>query len=65
MTVLCTRMAAAVTLIGLAGALPTDFVVGQQVQTSSGPVTGHGASGAPEVSEYLGIPFVRYIHNCY
>ncbi|KAH7346723.1 Alpha/Beta hydrolase protein [Rhexocercosporidium sp. MPI-PUGE-AT-0058] len=34
-----------------------DFTVGQTVQTSSGPVTGHASSKFPEVSEYLGIPF--------
>ncbi|KAK0103599.1 hypothetical protein ONS95_005611 [Cadophora gregata] len=34
-----------------------DFTVGQTVETSSGPVTGHAATKFPEVSVYLGIPF--------
>lgn len=38
-------------------ALPA-FSVGQTVQTTSGPVQGHCASGRPDVSEYLGIPYV-------
>jgi carboxylesterase type B len=42
--------------IPLALAAPA-WIVGQQVDTSSGPVTGHGASLYPEVSEYLGIPY--------
>lgn len=31
------------------------------VQTSSGIVQGHVASGTSDVSEYLGIPFVRSV----
>ena len=34
-----------------------NWTVGQVVQTSSGPVTGHPASNSTDVSEYLGIPF--------
>jgi len=33
--------------------------VGAQVQTSSGLVSGHAASNATTVSEYLGIPFAQ------
>src|SRR5437868_6847980 len=33
--------------------------VGQAVQTTSGTVIGHPAAKAPQVSEYLGIPFAR------
>jgi hypothetical protein len=33
------------------------WVVGQQVQTSSGRVQGQAASNLTEVSEYLGIPY--------
>lgn len=33
------------------------WTVGQTVQTTSGPVSGHAASNETEVSEYLGIPF--------
>jgi len=33
--------------------------VGQTVETTSGPVSGHAASNATEVSEYLGIPFAK------
>jgi carboxylesterase type B len=29
------------------------------VHTTSGPVEGHAASVAPEVSEYLGIPYAQ------
>lgn len=36
-----------------------DFTVGQTVETSSGPVSGHAAASYSEVSEYLGIPFTR------
>lgn len=36
-----------------------NFTVGQIVDTSSGPVTGHAATEYPEVSEYLGIPFAQ------
>jgi cholinesterase len=35
----------------------SNWTVGQTVQTSSGPVSGHAASNASQVSEYLGIPF--------
>ncbi|KAH6871540.1 carboxylesterase [Thelonectria olida] len=35
------------------------WTVGQIVQTSSGPVQGHAASNAGEVSEYLGIPYAK------
>jgi len=33
--------------------------VGAQIQTSSGVVSGHPASNASGVSEYLGIPFAQ------
>jgi hypothetical protein len=33
------------------------WYVGQAVRTTSGTVVGHAAKGAPQVSEYLGIPF--------
>lgn len=35
----------------------SNWTVGQTVQTSSGPVTGHAAKNDSQVSEYLGIPF--------
>ena len=35
----------------------SNWTVGQTVQTSSGPVNGHAASNATQVSEYLGIPY--------
>jgi len=35
------------------------WTVGERVQTSSGPVDGHSAPSATEVSEYLGIPFAK------
>lgn len=35
------------------------WVVGQTVSTTSGPVQGHAASDASQVSEYLGIPFAQ------
>ena len=34
-----------------------NWTVGQVVQTSSGPVSGHPASVNTDVSEYLGIPY--------
>ena len=39
------------------GARQANWTVGQVVQTSSGPVTGHPASVSTDVSEYLGIPY--------
>lgn len=50
--------------ISLANAAPlscdqSDFTVGQVIETSSGPVAGHAATGYSEVSEYLGIPFAQ------
>jgi hypothetical protein len=39
-------------------AFPATYSVGQTVQTTSGPVKGHSASGLSDVSEYLGIPYV-------
>ena len=38
---------------------PVKWTVGQRVRTTSGLVDGHKTSGAPEVSEYLGIPYAR------
>lgn len=38
---------------------PGPWTVGQTVQTTSGPVDGHGASVASHVSEYLGIPYAQ------
>ncbi|KAK1982330.1 carboxylesterase [Colletotrichum cereale] len=35
------------------------WTVGQTITTSSGPVNGHAASGADQVSEYLGIPYAQ------
>lgn len=35
----------------------SNWTIGQTVQTSSGPVSGHSASNDSKVSEYLGIPF--------
>jgi len=37
----------------------TNWTVGQVVQTTSGPVTGHAAKNDSQVSEYLGIPFAK------
>lgn len=42
-------------------ALPSPYSIGQTVQTTSGPVQGHSASGRTEASEYLGIPYVCQI----
>jgi hypothetical protein len=36
-----------------------DCIIGEVVETSSGPVIGHAAPDYPEVSEYLGIPFAQ------
>lgn len=35
------------------------FCVGEEVNTSSGKVTGQAAANLTEVSEYLGIPFAQ------
>lgn len=37
----------------------SSWTVGQVVHTSSGPVQGHAASIASDVSEYLGIPYAQ------
>jgi cholinesterase len=47
---------------GLGGLLveaAANWTVGQVVSTSSGAVSGHAASNATGVSEYLGIPFAQ------
>lgn len=36
-----------------------NFTIGQVVETTSGPVTGHAATNYSEVSEYLGIPYAQ------
>jgi hypothetical protein len=35
----------------------SNWTVGQTVQTSSGPVSGHPATNDSQVSQYLGIPY--------
>ena len=35
------------------------WVVGQPVKTTSGTLIGQAAGGAPDVSEYLGIPYAQ------
>lgn len=37
----------------------SNWTTGQTVQTDSGPVVGHAAPNATEVSEYLGIPYAQ------
>ncbi|GKT78200.1 carboxylesterase [Colletotrichum tofieldiae] len=49
----------AVTAPSLVAAAPVPWTIGQSVQTTSGPVQGHAASGAVQVSEYLGIPYAQ------
>jgi carboxylesterase family protein len=44
---------------GVGAAPPGGCGVGRTVKTDSGPVQGHPASGAPLVSEYLGIPYAQ------
>jgi len=41
------------------GKRQTSWAVGQTVNTTSGPVTGHTGKTAEGVSEYLGIPFAQ------
>lgn len=36
-----------------------NWTIGQTVSATSGPVQGHAASNASQVSEYLGIPFAQ------
>jgi hypothetical protein len=59
-----TWLSAALSTSSLVGALDVsvspraaNWTVGQVVQTSSGPVSGHPASVNNDVSEYLGIPY--------
>lgn len=47
------------TLAAPAAAADKNWRVGQIVQTSSGPVKGHAAKDADQVSEYLGIPYAQ------
>ena len=44
---------------GLGVDAAANWTVGQVVSTSSGAVSGHAASNATGVSEYLGIPFAQ------
>jgi len=37
----------------------SSWEVGQIVRTTSGPVQGHAAANASDVSEYLGIPYAQ------
>ena len=41
------------------GKRQTTWAVGQTVNTTSGPVTGHAGTTVEGVSEYLGIPFAQ------
>lgn len=43
--------------VALLAGVAQAFVVGQVVNTTSGPFQGHLAPGTNGVSEYLGIPF--------
>ena len=44
-------------LLQYSGYVSAAWSVGQEVSTTSGPVSGHAASTWKDVSEYLGIPF--------
>jgi cholinesterase len=59
-TAILANLLAAVTV---AAAVPHNghpgWSIGQTVKTTSGPVNGHAASKATEVSTYLGIPFAQ------
>ncbi|KAH6842381.1 Alpha/Beta hydrolase protein [Chaetomium sp. MPI-CAGE-AT-0009] len=52
-------LALAAPLVAASTCRPPKWTVGQTVQTTSGPVEGHAASTASEVSEYLGIPYAQ------
>lgn len=41
----------------IVSATPKSWQIGEPVKTTSGVVQGHAASLAPDVSEYLGIPY--------
>lgn len=58
---LTSKLVIAASFMGSTTARPSDFYVGQTVETTSGPVQGHGANGISDVSEYLGIPFVCHL----
>jgi hypothetical protein len=42
-----------------ATAVEQPWQIGEKVQTSSGTVIGHPSQARPDVSEYLGIPYVQ------
>lgn len=50
---------AAIPFAAASSCRPPSWRVGQTVQTTSGPVDGHAASVASQVSEYLGIPYAQ------
>lgn len=54
-----TFIATAVPLAAASGQQRGAWTVGQTVDTTSGSVSGHAASVAGDVSEYLGIPYAQ------
>lgn len=46
-------------LVSVAAAHNGEWIVGQDVETTSGVLQGHSSAWKPLVSEYLGVPFAR------
>ncbi|GKT76202.1 carboxylesterase [Colletotrichum tofieldiae] len=53
------RVVVATSCLVVANPISTRWTIGQSITTTSGPVGGHAASGADQVSEYLGIPYAQ------
>ena len=59
-----TALALAAFLPGVAWGAPQSWQIGQPVQTTSGILHGQASEGAPQVSEYLGIPYAKPPVGC-
>ncbi|TDZ30700.1 Cholinesterase [Colletotrichum spinosum] len=53
------RVVAVASVLAAANPIRPRWTVGETVETTSGSVGGHAASGADQVSEYLGIPYAQ------
>ncbi|GJC85873.1 cholinesterase [Colletotrichum liriopes] len=53
------RVVVATSCLVVANPISPRWTIGQSIATTSGPVGGHAASGADQVSEYLGIPYAQ------
>ncbi|GKT47137.1 cholinesterase [Colletotrichum spaethianum] len=53
------RVVVVTSCLVVANPISPRWAIGQSITTTSGPVEGHAASDADEVSEYLGIPYAE------